>query len=404
MTVTLLGGRGEELWPPPGRVLAVGPSHTFQDLAEAINMAFARWDLAHLSMFHLGDGRIVTDVDTAAELPGGPSGPIPTTLDIETAKVTRTLDLAAEFQYTFDLGDDWVHRCVIGAQKVDPMEELGIRPGHPLPYWGWGTIPDQYGRRYEDDDLSDPLPDRPSHPDPMLDGRWPGQEQIQSLDLREVFGAIARKDTRSYLGAVKGRDIDDALQQIAVGIPMALEDSRDEAETLAHAIQHRLVFRQGPGDAVLAEDLVARLRRQGLEGRELVVDLEMLASLLHSDPYRSEGGYVDLETGEVLPAEVLDPAESGLEIDLDEEPERWLSVDPHGPQDGWNDMALFAQRQRDRGLRDRLERAIEGRGAFRRFRDVVDQEGLTSGWRLFSTDREIGRARDFMAQWGIRVP
>ena len=43
VTVELLGGRGEHLWPWPGRVFAVGPSHTFLDLADAINDAFARW-------------------------------------------------------------------------------------------------------------------------------------------------------------------------------------------------------------------------------------------------------------------------------------------------------------------------------------------------------------------------
>jgi hypothetical protein len=37
VTVELLGGRGEELWPWPGRIFAVGPSHTFMDLANAIN-------------------------------------------------------------------------------------------------------------------------------------------------------------------------------------------------------------------------------------------------------------------------------------------------------------------------------------------------------------------------------
>ena len=43
VTVELLGGRSEELWPWPGRVFAVGPSHTFMDLAKAINDAFGRW-------------------------------------------------------------------------------------------------------------------------------------------------------------------------------------------------------------------------------------------------------------------------------------------------------------------------------------------------------------------------
>ncbi|MDP9989550.1 hypothetical protein J2S98_004741, partial [Arthrobacter oryzae] len=51
VTVELLGGRGEELWPWPGRIFVVGPSHTFMDLANAINDAFARWDRSHLSVF-----------------------------------------------------------------------------------------------------------------------------------------------------------------------------------------------------------------------------------------------------------------------------------------------------------------------------------------------------------------
>ena len=28
-------------------------------------------------------------------------------------------------------------------------------PGHPVPIFGWGAIPDQYGRRWEHDDLED---------------------------------------------------------------------------------------------------------------------------------------------------------------------------------------------------------------------------------------------------------
>ena len=68
VTVELLGGRGEELWPWPGRIFAVGPSHTFMDLANAINDAFARWDRSHLSMFTLDDGRVITDQETGAEM------------------------------------------------------------------------------------------------------------------------------------------------------------------------------------------------------------------------------------------------------------------------------------------------------------------------------------------------
>ena len=44
------------LRPPPGRVFIVGPAHTFEQFAHAINAAFARWDLSHLHQFELADG------------------------------------------------------------------------------------------------------------------------------------------------------------------------------------------------------------------------------------------------------------------------------------------------------------------------------------------------------------
>lgn len=66
-------------------------------------------------------------------------------------------------------------------------------------------------------------------------------------------------------------------------------------------------------------------------------------------------------------------------------------------------MAAFAGRNHDAALRDRLERSIEGKGAFRRFRDIVHEEGLAQQWYAFSTDRQLGRARAFLAGEGIRV-
>jgi hypothetical protein len=137
VTVELLGGRGEELWPWPGRVFAVGPSHTFMDLANAINDAFARWDRSHLSMFTLADGRVITDEETGAEIAGPIRGPIIAPIDIAAAKVARTLEPGTEFQFTYDLGDAWTHRCVLGDEKVDPLEVLGIRPEGPLCRSGW---------------------------------------------------------------------------------------------------------------------------------------------------------------------------------------------------------------------------------------------------------------------------
>lgn len=176
VSVELLGGgRDEDPWPWPGRIFVVGPSHTFLNLADAINLAFARWDLAHLSSFGLADGREITDEETGEELADPLEGPPVVWLDIASTRVARTVGPGDEFKYTFDLGDQWTHRCVVAENRVDPLEVLGIRPDVPVAYWGWGSLPDQYGRRWKDDDGVSPPPPRPDRPHPMLHFGWPEQ-------------------------------------------------------------------------------------------------------------------------------------------------------------------------------------------------------------------------------------
>lgn len=405
VTVELLGGRAADLWPWPGRVFAVGPSHTFADLADAINDAFARWDRSHLSVFTLADGRVITDTETGAEIVGSIGGPVAHAMDIESAKVGRLLGPGAEFQFTFDLGDDWVHRCVVGDEKVDPMDVLGVTPRKPLPYWGWGSIPDQYGRRWADDDGQSRAPSRPVQRHPMLLHTWPGSEEVAQIDLTELRAAIATGDADRFLAAVRGSDIDDVLQQVGAGVPMALERRRQQAEPVALSVINRLTVRAGAGDEVLAEDLLACLRGEPLTGKVVSVDLDMLSEALEGDLAMSTGGYLDLHTGKVYDESSTDPMVVGEDtaIDVDEDPDRWLWFRCTGSRDGWRDMADFAERQHEAALRERLERAIAGKGAFHRFRDLIGHEGLAAQWYAFSADRQLGRAREFLADEGIRV-
>ena len=52
----LYGGGWEPPAKPPGRRLLAAGSATLAELAHAIDLAFARWDHAHLHCFELGDG------------------------------------------------------------------------------------------------------------------------------------------------------------------------------------------------------------------------------------------------------------------------------------------------------------------------------------------------------------
>ena len=238
----------------------------------------------------------------------------------------------------------------------------------------------------------------------MLQQAWPAHGLVSSLDLRELRAAVATSDADRFLAALAGRDVDDALQQVSAGLPMALEQRRQQTEPVALSVVNRLTSRAGPADEVLAEDLLSRLRREPLKGRVVPVDLEMLCAELEGDPSRSTGGYLDLRTGEVYGEAATDPMMVGEDaVDVEEEPDRWLWFPRAGSDEGWRDMAAFARRQREATLRERLERAIEGKGAFDRFRDLVHEENLAEQWYAYATDRQLGRARELLADEGIRV-
>jgi len=166
--VELVEGRGQRLWPRPGRVFAAARSHTFLQLADAIDSAFARWDRSHLCAFDLADGTSVL----------GPivwEDPLESSVFAGAVKLSR-LSAAEQMLYTFDMGDDWTHLCTVGEHRVDPLETLGIIPDGPLAYWGWGQIPDQYGRRIDADDGETPVPPDPGLSDlPPLRPWWGSQ-------------------------------------------------------------------------------------------------------------------------------------------------------------------------------------------------------------------------------------
>ena len=154
--VDLVSGRGEDLWPRPGRIFAAARAMTFGQLAGAIDDAFGRWDLAHLHTVDLADGTLLIGPgDTWDDPPQG--RPVERT---DRTKLSR-LALGEQFAYTFDLGDDWTHLCTVGDQRIDPYEALGEVPDRPAAYWGWGSLPDQYGRRFDEDDGETPVPPDP---------------------------------------------------------------------------------------------------------------------------------------------------------------------------------------------------------------------------------------------------
>jgi hypothetical protein len=238
----------------------------------------------------------------------------------------------------------------------------------------------------------------------MLRHDWPRAGPGEPADLRELRGAIVRRDVPDILGAIEGREVDDLLQHVGMGVQVLLSAGAAGGDVLGLSVVNRLDERGWVGDDILAEDLLAQLQGTILAARRLPVDLSELASELAGGP-DEVAGYLDLQTGEIVPGVLVDPmygAEDDL-VDVESDPDRWLELVPPGSHARWQDMADFAGRQTSTDLRRRLESAIDGKGAFRRFRNVVDEEDLVDGWRRFSEDRDVGRARAYLAGEGIRA-
>src|ERR1019366_6011058 len=140
--------------------------------------------------------------------------------------------------------------------------------------------------------------------------------------------------------------------------------------------------------------------------RPLHIDLEQLAAILEGD-LRDGGGRIDLTTGEVWPQAAFeyggttDIDHDDEDDDEDEDTSRWLRVDCEGSRASDHDMAEFIATIPDPDLADRLDRAIQGKGAFGRFKNQLARHPTAfARWISFSAERQRGRARQWLAQTG----
>jgi len=185
------------------------------------------------------------------------------------------------------------------------------------------------------------------------------------------------------------------LQAFGDWVLAALGQPADGAAETARLLMAALRGRDWEGDDVLADQLDALLGSSAMPDlRPLRVDLDELAGILEGDPVYG-GGRVDLATDEVWPAPAVDYAREIGQEDGDEsdDPDKWLWVHCEGSRDGYRDMERFIGTVRAPGRADRLEVAISGRGAFRRFKDVLGSwPGELDRWYEFSAERQRGPA------------
>jgi hypothetical protein len=222
--------------------------------------------------------------------------------------------------------------------------------------------------------------------------------------LQALRGAVARGDGPGVVAALAEAVPPEVLQLAGDGLVLATTAGVRGAAKLSEACSTSLCDRGWPGDAELAADLDGAMGRRPAAGLQPVaVDLEELSEVLESGAGEG-GGLVDLDSGEVWSLSAIEYSqESGERAPDFEAPDRWLDVPAEGSVDGYHDMEQFIEGVTDPDRADRLAIAIDGKGAFRRFKEVLarwpeDEER----WYRFSDERRRGRARRWLADAGYR--
>jgi predicted nucleotidyltransferase len=130
------------------------------------------------------------------------------------------------------------------------------------------------------------------------------------------------------------------------------------------------------------------------------IDLADLCEALDDHSYE-QNWWLDPSTGEIVlwndysrEQGEPDPVLRGLR-----------AIEPTPSREGYADMEDFIARVRDPRARDLLERAIAGRGAFRRFKDTLfDFPKLREAWFRFRDVRAERRAIEWLVDEGLIEP
>jgi len=137
----------------------------------------------------------------------------------------------------------------------------------------------------------------------------------------------------------------------------------------------------------------------------LKIDLDELCSAMEDSSYEHEY-YLDLETGEILfISDYMDDEETGkLKDQVEENSDRYERIPEAESHEGYEDMVDFIDTVKDERLVGLLEVAINGKGAFRRFKDVLlNYPEERESWFHFKDDRTQERALEWLGDIDVSL-
>ena len=134
--------------------------------------------------------------------------------------------------------------------------------------------------------------------------------------------------------------------------------------------------------------------------RTLVINMPELIWAFEDASYEAEH-FLDTETGEVIT--ILDESITGEPApDIDPFDSRYEPIPTFESWQGWQDMSDFAESVEDQTLGNLLMVAIDGKGAFRRFKNVLyDYPKEREQWFAFKEARMHERVLEWLEDLDI---
>ena len=142
--------------------------------------------------------------------------------------------------------------------------------------------------------------------------------------------------------------------------------------------------------------------------KELPINLDDLALQLERPRDMPFDVLLDVETGELVQltrADFDEPPEEEAELRerVDAHPERYQEVPILGSHEAYRFMERFADSRPDEERRELL-RALQGKGAFGRFRDAVSRARQDDEWHRFHEEQLELHVRQWLEGLGLTAP
>ncbi len=130
------------------------------------------------------------------------------------------------------------------------------------------------------------------------------------------------------------------------------------------------------------------------------LDSLLLAFEFHSLEHQQ---VLDIETGEIIMFSEFDD-EEGVMTKIEKNPERYLSIPSIESHEAYDEMVDFTDTVTDKDLQEKLWIALDGKGAFGRFKRVLDgypQE--RQRWFAYKDECTRRRVQEWLDDHGIEL-